>query len=304
MKKRSIWIIVLLALIVVAVVYAVLVSTIKPVAVVVARQDMNAGTQLTADLVEVRDLPAGGVPKGTFSSPAEVTGKVLVVARVAGDPITSYVVGDSNAASGIPAMLDPNTVAIAVRVDQATGLAGVLRPGQLVTVIGIIDPASILQGQTSSISQGPSPETAPTLSSAELMGISTATPSPTATPAPPPSAAARITLTGLKVLIVPQSFRYEENINASGSSSTAFLPAETSSQQQQNNVVLLEASILPTEIAPSVIASQAETLALLNDKASIHLVLDPAAGIQPDTKAEGVNLAEIYQAITGIKLQP
>ncbi|MGD0613265.1 MAG: Flp pilus assembly protein CpaB [Anaerolineales bacterium] len=304
MKNSKLWIVILLALIVVVAVYSVLVSTIKPVAVVVAKQDLNAGTQLTGDLVEVKSLPSGGLPKGTYSSVAEVVGKTLVVARVAGDPITSYVLGDSSTASGIPAMLDPNTVAIAVRVDQATGLGGVLRPGQLVTVIGILDPSEILAGQSLTVASSPVPVLAPTLSAAALSGLPTALPSPTPTSAPPPSAAARITLTGLKVLVVPQSFRYEESVSATGSDSGAFLPAQTNTEQQNNNVVLLEASILPTEIAPGVMASQAETLALLNDKATICLVLDPASGIQPDVKAQGVNLAEIYQAITGLKLQP
>lgn len=307
MKYHKLWIIILVALVVVAAVYAVLENTIKPEAVVVAKKDLNAGTKLTADLIEVKSLPSGGLPKGTYASTAEVVGKTLVVARVAGDPISSYVLGDSSTTSGIPAMLDPNTVAIAVRVDQATGLGGVLRPGQLVTVIGILDPASILAGQTnsmSSLSSSPALSLGPTLSTLVRAGLPTAIPTPTPTPLPPPSAAARITLTGLKVLVVPQSFRYEEAVSAPGGVSEGFLPAQTSSQQQNNNVVLLEASIIPTEIAPGVMASQAETLALLNDKATIYLALDPASGIHPDTKAQGVNLAEIYQAITGLKLQP
>jgi Flp pilus assembly protein CpaB len=183
MKNRKLWIVILIALVVVAAVYSVLVSTIKPVAVVVAKQDLNAGTQLTEDVVEVKSLPSGGLPKGTYPSVAEVVGKTLVVARVAGDPITSYVLGESSTVSGIPAMLDLNTVAIAVRVDQATGLGGILRPGQLVTVIGILDPAAILQGQSLSASSSPVPMLAPTLSAATVSGLPTAVPPPIPTPA-------------------------------------------------------------------------------------------------------------------------
>ena len=104
--------------------------------------DLTAGTRLTADLLEVRTLPGSAIPDGAYTTLAEAEGKVLTTARVAGDPITAYVAGESTASSGIPAQLAENTVAISIKVDQATGLAGVLRPGQTVTVIAIIDPAS------------------------------------------------------------------------------------------------------------------------------------------------------------------
>jgi Flp pilus assembly protein CpaB len=279
-----------------------LTSTVKPVQVVVAAQDLNAGTQLTADNLEVRTVPRGGLPEGTFSNVADLIGKTLTVARVSGDPITAYVVGDTGSDAGIPAMLEPNTVAIAVRVDQATGLAGVLRPGQHVTIIAIIDPASIPQGQASQfyapsvdLGFGATPDTSG-------LNLPNATPAPTATPLQPVSPAARITITGLKVLVVPQSFRYEEVTN--NGSSDSFAPAYTSAQAQNNNVVLLQASIVPIEIAPGVIASPAEVLALLNDTAKIHLALEPSGGITIDVNAEGIDLAKLYEAITGIELQP
>ena len=63
-------------------------------------------------------------------------------------------------------------------------------------------------------------------------------------------------------MIVPQSFRYVET--GSTGSSDSFLPARTSASQQQSSVILLEAPLTPVEIAPGVVASPAELLALLN----------------------------------------
>ena len=295
-----------LSLAVVIGVFILLTSTIRPVQVVVAKQDLMSGTLLTQDLVEVRTLQRGNLPAGTYSNTADVIGKTLVVARVAGDPLTSYVVGDAATASGIPAMLEPETVAIAVRVDQATGLAGILRPGQTVTIIGIIDPSKIPQGQASILAAAaPDLGLAPTLSPADLtyngQAIPTPTPAPTATQQPPISPAARVAVSGLKVLVVPQAFRYEE---VSSTSSDGYLPARTSSSSQSDNVILLQASILPTEIAPGVSASPAEVLALLNNVATIHMVLEPASGITLDIHAPGIDLAKLYEALTGYKLIP
>ncbi len=303
-KSRSIFLLLTLAFLAVLVTFFVLRSTVRPTLVVVARQDLSAGTLLTADLLEVKTSPRGGVPAGSFTTIADLTGKTLAVERVAGDPITSYVVGDESSASGIPAMLEPGTVAIAVKVDQATGLAGVLRPGQKVTVIGIIDPSVIKQGQLGYYS-APAPDLAAT-ASAETGGVGpTPTPAPTATTQPPISPAARVTITGLKVLVVPQSFRYQEVTSSeSDTSSSPFLPARTTSQAQNSNVVLLQASIKPVEVAPGVFSSPAEVLALLNDTATIHLVLEPSSGVTGDVNSEGVDLAKLYEALTGYKLVP
>ncbi len=303
-KSRSIFLLLTLAFLAVLVTFFVLRSTVRPTLVVVARQDLSAGTLLTADLLEVKTIPRGGVPAGSFTTIADLTGKTLAVERVAGDPITSYVVGDESSASGIPAMLEPGTVAIAVKVDQATGLAGVLRPGQKVTVIGIIDPSVIKQGQLGYYS-APAPDLAAT-ASAETGGVGpTPTPAPTATTQPPISPAARVTITGLKVLVVPQSFRYQEVTSSeSDTGSSPFLPARTTSQAQNSNVVLLQASIKPVEVAPGVFSSPAEVLALLNDTATIHLVLEPSSGVTGDVNSEGVDLAKLYEALTGYKLVP
>jgi Flp pilus assembly protein CpaB len=294
-----------LALAVVISVFILLNSTIKPVQVVVSKQDLMAGTLLTQDLVEVRTMQRGNLPAGTFSNPIDVIGKTLVVARVAGDALTSYVVGDAASASGIPAMLEPNTVAIAVHVDQATGLAGVLRPGQTVTIIGIIDPSKITQGQASLYAAAaPDLGLAPTLSATDLTYGGQAvvnTPVPTPTQQPPVSPAARVAVSGLKVLVVPQSFRYEE-VGTTGNDS--YLPVRTTASSQSENVILLQASIVPTEIAPGVPASPAEVLALLNDVATIHMVLEPASGLTFDVNAPGIDLAKLYEAITGYKLVP
>ena len=295
-----------LSLAVVIGVFVLLNSTIRPVQVVVAKQDLMAGTLLTQDLVSVRTLQRGNLPTGTFSNGADVIGKTLVVARVAGDPITSYVVGDATSASGIPAMLAPNTVAIAVRVDQATGLAGILRPGQTVTIIGIIDPSKITQGQAGLVTAtAPDLGLSPTLSPNDHASSGQTSPNPTPAAAltqqPPLSPAARVAVSGLKVLVVPQSFRYEE---VSSSSSDGYLPARTTSASQSDNVILLQASILPTEIAPGESASPAEVLALLNDVATIHMVLEPASGVKFNVNAPGVDLAKLYEAITGYTLVP
>jgi len=296
--KRSYFVVAGLALLAFILTYALLSGVVVPKPVVVAATDLPAGTRLTADLLEVRTLPGSAVPDGAYTTLAEAEGKVLTTARVAGDPITAYVAGESSAASGIPAQLSANTVAISIRVDQATGLAGVLRPGQTVTIIAIIDPSVIQQNALQSV-------TSPMLEApaASSNGAPPTPLPPTPTAQPPVSPAARIVITGLKVLVVPQSFRYEES--ATTGSSDSFLPARTTASQQSQSVILLEAPVTPVEIAPGLLASPAEMLALLNQTAVIHLALEPADGLTIRVDAvPAINLAELYQSITGYQLNP
>jgi Flp pilus assembly protein CpaB len=296
--KRSYLVVAGLALLAFILTFALLSGAVVPKPVVVARMDLTAGTRLTADLLEVRTLPGSALPKGAYTTLAQAEGKVLTTARVAGDPITAYVAGESSAASGIPAQLAPNTVAISIKVDQATGLAGVLRPGQTVTIIAIVDPSKIqqnaLQSMTSPIQEAPA---------APSSGATPAPLPPTPIPQPPVSPAARIVITGLKVLVVPQSFRYEE-IPGTGSSNS-FLPASSTVSMQQQSVILLEAPVTPVEIAPGLMASPAELLALLNQTAVIHLALEPANGLTIRVDAvPSIDLAQLYQSITGYQLNP
>jgi Flp pilus assembly protein CpaB len=297
--KRSYIVVAGFALLAFILTFALLSGVVVPKPVVVARLDLTAGTRLTADLLEVRTLPGSAIPDGAYTTLADAEGKVLTTARVAGDPITAYVAGESSASSGIPAQLSENTVAISIKVDQATGLAGVLRPGQTVSVIAIIDPGviqqSALQSVTSPVLEAPA--------AASSAGVSPTPLPPTPIPQPPVSPAARIVISGLKVLVVPQSFRYEES--ATTGSSDSFLPARTTVTLQQNSVILLEVPVTPVEIAPGLIASPAELLALLNQTAVIHLALEPANGLTIRVEAvPAVDLAELYQSITGYQLNP
>ncbi len=298
--KKSLLIILGLAVLAGGLTISLLTFYVQPTTVVVAGFDLAAGTRLTADLLEENRVPKGAVPEGAFTSLEQAVGLVLTADRVSGDAITAYVAGDSTATAGIPAQLSPDHVAIAVDVDQATGLAGIVRAGQRVTVIAILDPQAIQQdlgGQSLPVSLP-----AETAYERGSSGTPTPTPAPTATPQPPLSPVASITIKGLRVLVVPQSFRYEELPTTSGEAEL-FANARTSQVAQSGSVILLEAPLAPVQIASGYQVSPAELLALLNQVATIHLVLEPSAGLEIETATlEPVDLAKLYENITGYSL--
>lgn len=263
--------------------------------VVVAKVPLAAGTRLRADLVEVRQLNASAVLPGAFKSIEDIEGLVLGAARMPGDQITESIVG-TKALSAVASALGPERAAVAVRVDQATGLAGIVRVGDTVGAVGIVtaqdlglpDESQSIQLPTSSFS---SPILQPTL------GV-TATRTPTPTPTPRAvGAQARVVLRDLKVLVVPQTFRYEEA--APGEKGDEFTTARTTQQQQSSSVIVLDAPLAPIEVVPGISMSPVELLALLNEKGKLHFYLQPATPGTTKPQTRGIGAKELFEKVFG-----
>ncbi|HWQ83459.1 MAG TPA: SAF domain-containing protein, partial [Anaerolineales bacterium] len=134
-KRRSPWIAIILAIVIGLMVIVLLNGYIRPTSVVVARVAIAPGTRLTADLLELRTIPMQAKPRDAFEHIEDLADKILVVGRAPGDYIVASALGES-AQAGIPANLQADHLAVAVRVDLASGIAGLLREGQTVTLIG------------------------------------------------------------------------------------------------------------------------------------------------------------------------
>ncbi len=289
-KKRSPIAAIVLAVVIGLLVIALLNGVIRPTQVVVAKVAIAPGTVLTDQLVELRTIPMGAKPADAISKIEDVTGKILAVGRASGDLIVTSVLGEI-ASAGIPAELPEGHVALAIHVDLASGVAGLLRPGQTVTVIGMISP-DILKASTTSVFTAPISEfTSPIVS---LTPGVTATPTPTPTPAPPASPLARLAITGVRVLLVPQSFRYEE-VPAGASEEELFSSARTSMSAQEGSVIVLDVPTGLIEVTPGFKVDPATLLAALDQYGIIHLALEPTSGLALDVAdVITLNLGELY----------
>ncbi|MEW6504314.1 MAG: SAF domain-containing protein [Chloroflexota bacterium] len=294
-KKRSPIAAIVLAVVIGLLVIALLNGVIRPTQVVVAKVAIAPGTLLTDQLVELRTIPMGAKPADAIAKIEEVNGKMLAVGRAPGDLIVTSVLGEI-ASAGIPAELPEGHVALAIHVDLASGVAGLLRPGQTVTVIGMISP-DILKASTTSVFTAPIAEfTSPIVSLTP--GVS-ATPTPTPTPAPPASPLARLAITGVRVLLVPQSFRYEE-VPAGASEEELFSSARTNMSAQEGSVIVLDVPTGLIEVTPGFKVDPATLLAALDQYGIIHLALEPTSGLALDVAdVITLNLGELYNEING-----
>jgi Flp pilus assembly protein CpaB len=291
-KKRSPIAAIVLAVVIGLLVIALLNGVIRPTQIVIAKVAIAPGTLLTDQLVELRTIPMGARPMDAFSKVEDVAGKILAVGRTPGDWIVSTVLGEV-AGAGIPAELPDGHVALAIHVNLASGVAGLLRPGQSVTVIGMLSP-DIIKASASSLFAAPIPEfTTPLLSTTP--GVSATIPmTPTPTPEAPSSPLARLVITGLRVLMVPQSFRYEE-IPAGASQEELFSAARSSASAQEGSVIVLDVPTGLVEVTPGFWVDPVTLLAALDQYGIIHLALEPASGLELDVvDVITLNLGELY----------
>ena len=101
-----------------------------PVAVVIARVAMPRGAVLTAESLDVKELPRAFVPPGAVFSVDRVSGRILAADLAAGDVVTStrMVVPGAGPLAGL---VPPGMRAVAM----ATSIPDGLRPGDRVDVL-------------------------------------------------------------------------------------------------------------------------------------------------------------------------
>ena len=242
--------------------------------VVVASKYIGVGTRVDSSMIVQRQMPKAAVPANAFRDPSKLEGQVVTVSRAPGDLITKGMVG-SKAVSALAAGTKPDHRIIAINVDRATGLAGLLQVGDKVSVIGILDPQT-MQIQSNQYTYSPlGPGTGKAAEQAEM----------------PLSPEAMVVASGLTVKFVPWTFRYTEG------TTEGYQEATTTAQAQESNVILLDVPVEPVPVAPGgPEVSMPELLALLNRYGTLHLVLDPASA-DYSTPPTGIQAYRLYDFI-------
>ncbi len=94
---------------------------------------------LSAELLKTEIWHQEKSPQGSFSNLSQVVGRVTATSIVPGDLITANKLAPKGAVPGITALLSPNQRAMTVKVDEASGVAGFLTPGNRVDVVVVVD---------------------------------------------------------------------------------------------------------------------------------------------------------------------
>jgi pilus assembly protein CpaB len=103
--------------------------------IVVAAVDINLGQRLAPDMLKLVEWPAESVPRGAFTDPLKLAGRVAKSAVLLGEPVSDTKLAPTGTLGGLSAVIAEGKRAITVRVNDVVGVAGFALPGNYVDII-------------------------------------------------------------------------------------------------------------------------------------------------------------------------
>lgn len=103
--------------------------------IVVAAADISLGQRVTPDMFKLAEWPADSVPKGAFTDPKQLDGRVLKTNVLMGEPLVEARLAPVGTQGGLSAVITEGKRALTVRVNDVIGVAGFALPGNYVDVI-------------------------------------------------------------------------------------------------------------------------------------------------------------------------
>jgi pilus assembly protein CpaB len=130
-------------------------SSIPRSKVVVAKINLAAGTQLTADNIELREVIADAVQPNVAIALNELQGKILTVPVAAGTQILTYFVGgpDQPEIKKFADLVPAGKRAMAVTFTELNTAGGLVAPGDFVDVLGVFNKNTLGKDQSMLILQ-------------------------------------------------------------------------------------------------------------------------------------------------------
>ena len=108
-------------------------------AVVVARLNIPARTAIQADMVEVVRVPSNALLGGAFSSSDLAVGRVARIPIYKGEQLVQDKLATTKTDLGLSYIVPAGHVGLAIKVDKVIGAGGLIRPGDRVDVMAVVD---------------------------------------------------------------------------------------------------------------------------------------------------------------------
>jgi pilus assembly protein CpaB len=226
--KRSNRLVLLIGIFLAIVVFALIVFTLPggggrtasptpptTAAVVVAKSDIALGTTITGAMLTTKEIPIAEKPADSYGDTSLVIGQIARLPVTSGQLITSEILNSNGNIENLE--VPAGFVALAVQVDQVTGVGTVIKPGDFVDVISGFTAADkwplVVTGPPEPIPGGnftpetlPYPVTSVKVLSQGLQVLGTLLPPPpaqdTAAASPGPSSAPTTTLNGQQQIVI------------------------------------------------------------------------------------------------------
>jgi len=119
--------------------------------VVIAANDLGFGDELTAEALRIVNYPEDAIPVGSYASIDEIftdlSKRTVVLSQMRlNEPLMNYKISGPGGKGSLSARISEGYRAAAIRVDDVTGVAGFIVPGDYVDVIYTRDPQTRRSG--------------------------------------------------------------------------------------------------------------------------------------------------------------
>lgn len=110
-------------------------SSMKTTEVVVATVDIEANVAITSDMVEIKELPDSGVHIKSIRSINDVVGQITSEKVIAGEQIIKDRLAIGQTDTSVSFTIPENMRAIAIPVNESTGVAGYISVGDKIDIM-------------------------------------------------------------------------------------------------------------------------------------------------------------------------
>jgi pilus assembly protein CpaB len=103
--------------------------------VVVVKQNLQAGQEITNDDVTVGELAVESATGPVFHDPSEVIGRVATIPLITGQAVLETLLAPKGSGSGLQAIIPAGMRAVTLETDEFSSVAGYLSPGCHVDIL-------------------------------------------------------------------------------------------------------------------------------------------------------------------------
>jgi pilus assembly protein CpaB len=103
--------------------------------VVVLGVDVQLGSRINPQMLEVVDWPSTSIPPGAFQDPKDLDGRVVKTSLQRGEAVLESRLAPVGTRGGLSAVVNEGKRAITVRVNDVIGVAGFALPGNYVDIL-------------------------------------------------------------------------------------------------------------------------------------------------------------------------
>jgi pilus assembly protein CpaB len=107
--------------------------------VVTAKGDITARTAITADMLQLTRVPSNALLPGSLASTDLVVGRVARIPVYRGEQLVQEKLASSKTDLGLSYIVPDGMRAMGVKVDKVVGAGGLIRPGDRVDVVAVVD---------------------------------------------------------------------------------------------------------------------------------------------------------------------